>query len=378
MGNIKIKLLCFTGTRADYGIYRPFLFELEKSPLFDVQLVVTGMHLLEEYGKTIDEIRKDPFYILSTPSILMKGDSRGAMSTTTGLASIYFADIIEQSAPDGILILGDRGEMLSAAMTAHYLNVVIFHLHGGEKSGSADDAVRHAISKLSNFHFVSSLGSKRRLIAMEEKESTIKVIGSLRKHDIKKIKDMSQEQIQSLNTKLKLSEYKKKVLFVMHPDSKDDAPFFHQIETSLDALKEFKEEQLIFLGTNSDAGGQVFNKYTHRFVRQNKNAMYFDSLPADEYLFLLSQVGVLVGNSSSGIIEAPFFNLPFINIGNRQKNREHGDNVIHVDYHSSTIKKRIQTALAQPNIVKKNPYNVVISPAEEMIKFMITLFNKKK
>ncbi|WP_269758411.1 UDP-N-acetylglucosamine 2-epimerase [Thalassobacillus sp. C254] len=110
------------------------------------------MHVLEEYGVTINEVRKDPFYILSTPSILVKGDTRGAMSKATGLASLYFADIIEQAEPDAVLILGDRGEMIAAAMTAHYQNVMIIHLHGGEKSGSADDAVRHAISKLSTYH----------------------------------------------------------------------------------------------------------------------------------------------------------------------------------------------------------------------------------
>ncbi|RKL69112.1 UDP-N-acetylglucosamine 2-epimerase (hydrolyzing) [Salipaludibacillus neizhouensis] len=376
MGENK-KILCFTGTRADYGIYRPFLFEIEKCSFLDVQLVVTGMHLLEEYGKTINELREDPFYILSTPSILLKGDSRGAMSKSIGLATIYFADIIDQAEPDAILILGDRGEMLSAAISAHYLNVLIFHLHGGEKSGSADDAVRHAISKLSNFHFVSSFESKIRLISMQEKPSNIFVIGSLRKHDIQKIKNMNDTQKQFLSKKLKLSGSKKKILFIMHPDSKESTPISSQINTTLAALREFTETQLILLGTNSDAGGEVFSKYINEFVAQNKNATYFHSLPADEYLFLLSQVNVLVGNSSSGIIEAPFFNLPFINIGNRQKNREHGDNVLHVDYNSSNIKKKIQKALSQINSHKKNPYNVVNSPAEEMIKFMDTLFNEQ-
>jgi len=364
------KLLCFTGTRADYGIYRPLLFEIEKCPLIHLQLVVTGMHLLEEYGTTINELRKDPFYILSTPSILIKGGSREAMAKSTGLASIHFADIIKQAKPDGILILGDRGEMIAAAITAHYQNVAIFHLHGGEKSGSADDAIRHAISKLSNYHFVSSLESKKRLVSMGEKELNIVVIGSLRKHDVQNIKKIDHETKQSLSKKLKLSKSKKKILFVMHPDSKENISFSNQINEAFIALKEFREAQIFLLGTNSDAGGEVFHKYIREFVSQHENATFFDSLPPNEYLFLLSQVNVMVGNSSSGIIEAPFLHLPFINIGNRQKDREHGDNVCHVGYHSSHIKKEIQTALSSQIKNIKNPYDVVKSPAEEVVKVL--------
>lgn len=265
--------------------------------------------------------------------------------------------------------------MIAAAMTAHYQNVMIIHLHGGEKSGSADDAVRHAISKLSTYHFVSSVQSKQRLLSMGEQETNIFVIGSLRKHDIQEIRRMSKEEKLGLTKKLNLGQRQKKILFVVHPDSKDNLPFFMQINESLEAMKDFTEAQLILLGTNSDTGGEIFRKSINTFVNQYKNVAYFDSLPPSEYLFLLSQVDVLVGNSSSGIIEAPFFNVPFVNIGNRQRNREHGENVIHVKQNAADIKRGIQKALASEWKNKKNPYDVAESPAEEMVKVMRKLLH---
>lgn len=366
----KRKIICFTGTRADYGIYRSLLIELEKDQTIELQLVVTGMHVLQEYGSTIEEIKKDSFEILEAPSILVKGDSTYAMSQSVSLALMYFSNILHHAKPDGILILGDRGEMLAAALAAHYQNITSFHLHGGEMSGSADDAVRHAISRLSTFHFVSTNQSKYNLIQMGIDQSRIVVTGSLRKHDVAYVKRIESEVRKRLIEKKVILSPNKKILFVMHPDSKEDISFQKQIETVLLPLSSLEDVDVIILGTNSDAGGEVFRNSINKYRELNKNAVYIESLPPYEFLYLLSEVNLFIGNSSSGIIEAPFYHLPFLNIGRRQQNREQGGNVINAPYDSKIIEENIHKLLSIPKIDYENPYDVLDSPAVEIVKYI--------
>ncbi|EGK12911.1 UDP-N-acetylglucosamine 2-epimerase [Kroppenstedtia eburnea] len=364
-----MKLIVISGTRADYGIYRPLLFELHRDPVIHLQLVVTGMHLLKEYGQTIDDVEQDPFEVIAQPSILVKGDSTYAMSQSVGIATLYFSDILHFHQPDAILLLGDRGEMLAAAIAAHYQNIAIVHLHGGEKSGSADDAVRHAISKLAHLHFVSTFQAKKALQHLGEEEWRIFPVGSLRKHDIEQIKLLDDMKKAQLMKKYRLSSKQKNVLVMMHPDTKEQKPYSQQIEVVLKALERYSEINLIFIGPNSDAGGDIFREYMQSYCKQSKWCSYHASIPSDEYLFLLSQVDLLIGNSSSGIIEAPFFHLPFINVGNRQQDRTHGDNVYHVPYRANKIKAKIQEVLQSPTkIIKHNPYDIVKAPAHEIVK----------
>ncbi|HBI05214.1 MAG TPA: UDP-N-acetylglucosamine 2-epimerase (hydrolyzing) [Paenibacillaceae bacterium] len=365
-------LLCITGTRADYGIYRPLLFELEKSPLFKLKLVVTGMHLLSEYGRTIEDIKQDPFFIEATPSILMKGDSTFAMSQSIGLAIMYFSDILQSSRPHSILILGDRGEMLAAAIAAHYQNIGIIHLCGGELSGSADDAVRHAISKLAHIHFVTSLAAKDNLLSQGEEQWRIHPVGTLRKHDIERIKNLDTAIQKKLAEKYHLQSHRKKILFVFHPDSKENYSFAQQIDWVLAALMNYIQHQIIIIGTNSDAGGDLFREKLLKFSNQHPLTVhYYSSIHSDDYLFLLSQVDLLIGNSSSGIVESPFFQLPVINIGNRQKNRVQGDNVLSIDFNQEEVEKVLfQELTSSRKSFSKNPYDVNKSPAHEIKRIM--------
>lgn len=372
-----MKVICITGTRADYGIYRPLLFELHRDPAFHLQLVVTGMHLLKEHGQTINEVKQDPFEVIAQPSILVKGDSTYSMSQSMGIAILYFSDIFHFHQPDAILLLGDRGEMLAAAIAAHYQNITIVHLHGGEKSGSADDTVRHAISKFAHFHFVSTYQAKKTLQLLGEKEQQIFPVGSLRKHDIKRIKQLDDKTKDQLKVKYGISMKPKKALVVMHPDSKEQLPFAQQIDVVLDALDQCSEISLIFIGPNSDAGGEVFREKIQAYCKQKKRCSYHASIPSEEYLFLLSQVDLLIGNSSSGIIEAPFFHLPCINIGNRQQNRVHGDNVYHVAYQAEEIIKAVKQSIT---FTRKeaihNPYDIVEAPAQEITKQLKTCLRR--
>jgi len=364
-----LKIICFTGTRADYGIYRPLLKMLSLDEDINLQLVVTGMHLLEEYGRTITAVQKDGLDIIAAPSILIRGDGTYHMSQSVGLAVLYFADILDFHCPDFILLLGDRGEMLAAALAAHYQNIGIVHLFGGESSGSADDAIRHAISKLASLHFVSTQRSKDNLVRMGEDEWRITAVGTLRKHDIEKIGKLPPEVSAEWLKKYNLNNGNKNILLCMHPDSKEELELSVQIDSVVEALNGIKDANIIIIGPNSDAGSDLFRERLLQFSSQGNNRTYLPSVDSDEYLLLLSHMYLMVGNSSSGIIETPFFNLPFINVGRRQQERECGSNVLSLPYHSSSIREAI-VDLLKNNKGKStwNPYDLVDSPALSIVK----------
>ncbi len=367
----KKEVLCVTGSRADYGIYRPLLLKLEENSEFNLSLIVTGMHLLGEYGETIQEIKKDHLRISATPSILVKGDNKASMSQSLGLGILYFTEIFRVNNPDFLLVLGDRGEMLAAAITAHYLNIPIVHFHGGEVSGSADDSIRHAITKLAHLHFASTEKSYRTLLRLGEEDWRIHVIGSLRKTEINQVKNQSISENELLRKKYSIQSNKNLLIVAFHPDSRDAVPVEKQVETLLCSLKPICHEQLIFIGANSDAGGDFFNQKIKEFCHFNKAATsFYHSLPQEDYLFLLSQANVLVGNSSSGLIEAPFFNLPYVLIGNRQKGRERGSNVVETPYNEVQIIAAIKTVLQTEKRISSNPYDTVKCPETQVIKVL--------
>lgn len=371
-----MKIMAITGTRADYGIYEPLLKMLNNDNSIDLQLVVTGMHVLEEYGNTLHYVEKDQYKIAASPSIIVKGDSTYAMSQMVGMGMLYFADIFQFHRPDFVLLLGDRGEMLAAAICAHYQNIGIIHLHGGEISGSADDAIRHAISKLAHIHFVATKQAKNNLLALGEESWRIFPVGSLRKVKITELKKLDATVLEKWEKKYSLQKHIPLILFVMHPDSTDDIPFNKQLNCVLKAMQALNDVQIIIIGANSDAGGERFNVRLKQFVNRYSNSQYFPTVPSMEYLYLLSKADVLVGNSSSGIIEAPFFELPTINVGHRQQNREQGGNVINVPYDESKIFNAIKKVLlGEIKITSSNPYDIVESPHKEMTKIIKTLTN---
>ncbi|WP_110112109.1 UDP-N-acetylglucosamine 2-epimerase [Bacillus sp. CGMCC 1.16541] len=369
------KVLCVTGTRADYGIYRPLLLEMEKSSDFNLSLIVTGMHVVKEYGETIEYIKSDSLHIVATPPILTKGDDHLSMAQSLGLGVLYFSTVLAAEQPDFLLVLGDRGEMLAAASAAHYLNIPIVHFHGGEVSGSADDAIRHAITKLAHLHFVSSVKSKQTLLKLGEEEWRIHKIGSLRKTEIEQVKQMSTLQKQALREKYSLPSNEVFLLVAFHPDSRDDVPLQKQVHTLLEALEEMTEP-ILFIGANSDAGGMYFNEKMEQFcVKYPSRAFFYPSVPQEEYLFLLQEADALIGNSSSGLIEAPFFHLPYVLIGNRQKGRERGSNVIETSYNKQQIVAAIQKRSERKKQENINPYDVLNCPEKQVLAVLQQSFN---
>lgn len=349
------KILYITGTRADYGLIRPVLSAIEKNPHLELEIIATGMHLMEEFGSTIDDIRRDKFKLHEIYSVY-ETDSKSSMAIFIGDLIKLITKKIENICPDIILILGDRGEMLAGAIVGAYLSIPIAHIHGGEVTSTVDDLARHAITKLSHIHFPATKKSAERIKKMGEDPSKIFVVGAPGLDSILNGALIKSEEITKIYD---LIIYYPIILLVQHAVTSEikDAP--NQIRKTLEAILELGH-QTVLIYPNADAGGrkiiEVIKEYEkYPFIKIYKN------IPHLHYLSLMKIASVMVGNSSSGIIEAPSFDLPVVNIGSRQRDRERADNVIDVGYDKEEIKAAIITAICDENFkirVKKckNPY----------------------
>lgn len=370
-----MKIVCITGTRADYGIFRPLLLQIEQDRKMQLQLIVTGMHLLHEYGHTMDEVIKDGLTIADSPRILCKGDDETAMVQSLGMATLYFSNAFDRLRPNAVLLLGDRLEMMAGALAAHYQNIPIIHLHGGEKSGSADDAIRHCISLLANVHLVSCAEARAQLMTMGILGNTIYQIGSLRKTEILALAVKKESLQKQFDQRVPFKQHDELpfVVLVMHPDSKENTPYTRQLGCLLEAMQALELQGLsmnvLTIGANSDAGGEQFNEALNRFAKSlPERRVFLPSLSSELYLYVLSLADVLIGNTSSGIIEAPFFKLPYVNIGMRQYQRAQGDNVIAAPYEAKQIQKAIRYAMKMDRAtLVYNPYETKHVPEKEAV-----------
>lgn len=354
-----MKNVCIiTGTRADYGILKPVMSEIKKDKKLKLSIIATGMHLSRQFGYTIKEIEKDGFKINKKIKTVTKKDSLSEMAKSLGYGIIGITEALEQIKPDILMILGDRTEALASAISGAYINIPVAHIHGGDSAASThiDDSNRHAITKLAHIHFPATKRSAERIIKMGEKPESVFVVGS---PSIDSILNEKMYEPEEISKKYGLNLYEPILLVVQHPVSteiKDNAK--HIVET-LNALKELKH-QTILIYPNADAGGRemikVIKKYEkYHFIKTFKNISH------KEYLSLMKIASVMIGNSSSGIIEAPSFKLPVINIGTRQKERERAENVIDAKYEKKDIIARVEKALYDKVFLKKvkkckNPY----------------------
>lgn len=353
---MKRKIAVVTGTRAEYGIFVPVLKAIELHQKLELSLIVTGMHLSKEFGYTIREIEKDGFKIDAKVNMLNKEDTGASMARSVGKCLVGMVEALELINPDVLLLLGDRGEILASAIASTYMNIPIAHIHGGEVSGSVDEPVRHAITKLSHIHFVATDESANRIIKMGENPSSVFVVGAPRIDTILSAKLDSHEDIKQ---KHNLDLSKPILLVIQHPVTTEANDAARQIRETLDAILELKM-QTILIYPNADAGGrrmiQVIKEYEkYSFIKT------FKSLPHEEYLSLMKTVSVMVGNSSSGIIESSSFKLPVVNIGTRQERRERAENVIDVNYNKKEIVDAIKKVLYDQDFKEKvkkckNPY----------------------
>ncbi len=312
----KRKILYISGTRADYGLMRETLFSIRKHPKLKLEIVVTGMHLMPKFGKTIKEIQKDGFQIHRVDTVY-KRDNKESMSHFIGEFVLKLTKLVKKIKPDIILVLGDRAEMLGGAIVGAYLAIPVVHIHGGDVTTTVDEFSRHAITKLAHIHFAATPKSAERIIKMGEDRWRVFVVGAPGLDSILNKKLLFRKEIEK---KYNLNFSKPILLVLQHPVTMEteDAP--RQIRETMEVIKALGF-QTIVIYPNADAGGRkmikVIEKYRkYPFIQIHKN------ITRNDYLSLMKTATVMVGNSSSGIIETPLFHLPVVNIGKREEKRE--------------------------------------------------------
>jgi len=338
---MKRKICVTTGTRADYGLLRPILHRILQSKKLDLHLIVTGMHLSKKHGMTINEIRKDGFRIQTKIPMLAKNDSNYSITKELGRAVVSFAETFHKIQPDINLVLGDRDEMLASAIAAYHMNIPNAHVHGGDKSGGLDEYTRHAITKLSNIHFAATKKSKQRIIEMGENPKRVFFTGSPGIDEI--VINIAQKS--ELEEKLGIKLTGQEIVVLYHPVTTQIETALSHISNILKAVS-FLKNPVIAIAPNSDAGNKVIFKQLTYFAGRYDFIKMYPNLTRSDYLGLLNHCGVLIGNSSSGVIEGSYFDIPVINVGTRQQNRERGNNVTDVDGNSfreirSALKKSL-------------------------------------
>ena len=334
------KVCIVTGTRAEYGLLYWLIKGINDDPEMELQLLVTGMHLSPEFGLTWKEIEKDGFPITRKIEILLSSDTAVGISKSMGLAQISFAEAFDQLEPEIIVLLGDRTEIFSAATAALIAGIPIAHIHGGELTeGAYDDAIRHSITKMSHLHFTSTEQYRQRVIQLGEQPANVFNVGAIGLDNIFKLHLLSKTEFeQSINQKL----FNRNLLITFHPVTLEDRSANDQFKQLLSALDESSDTLLIFTKPNSDKDGRIIIQLIDAYVAKNLDkAIAFTSLGQLRYLSAIPHMDAVVGNSSSGIIEVPVFNIPTVNIGERQKGRIMGPTI----FNCAPVKKEIRRAI---------------------------------
>lgn len=343
---MKRKIVVTTGARSEYGILRPVLLDIKKSKKLDLCLIVSGMHLSKKYGLTINEIKKDGFKIYKTVQMTPIGDSSYHMSKSLGEGIIKFSEIFRKIKPDINLILGDRDEAFASALAASHMNIPNAHIHGGDKSKAGiDEYNRHAITKISNIHFTATKKSTLRVKKMGENPKYVFHTGS---PSIDEIVNQSISNKKTLEKKYKVCFSGDEIILVFHPVTTETEKTQQDITNLLNSVSKFKRE-VIAIAPNSDAGGQIIFNALQKYSKDHYFFQLYKSIPRKDYLGMLKYGGMLIGNSSSGIIEASYFNIPVVNIGMRQDGRESGNNIIHTNNNTNSITNGIKKALDLKN-----------------------------
>jgi GDP/UDP-N,N'-diacetylbacillosamine 2-epimerase (hydrolysing) len=335
-----MRKICYvTGTRADFGLMRITLQALDAHPEINLSLLVTGMHLLTEYGETWKEIEADNLFIEAKVAVNLSGDSGADMAVALGQQVIGFTNVLEKNRPDLLLLLGDRGEMLAGAIAALHLNIPCVHIHGGELSGTIDESVRHAISKLSHYHFAATEKSRERLIRMGEKNEHVFVTGAPGLDEIYQTELLERAP---LFKKYGIDSNQSLTLVLFHPVVQHVDEAVEQITSLLDAVLETGAQSLVLM-PNADAGGSVISQVIRNY---DTNELIHTAIhvPRREFLSLVACAQIMVGNSSSGIIEAASLGTPVVNVGNRQNRRERSLNVIDAEPTAAAICAAVSAA----------------------------------
>lgn len=351
---MKRKITVTTGTRADYGIFRPILKRIANSKNLQLKLIVTGMHLSKKFGNTINEIKNDGFTISEIIKFIPKNDTTYDMSIALGNGIVSFSKLFNKIKPDINLVLGDRDEMLASAIAAYHMNIPNAHIHGGDKSkGGIDEYNRHVITKMSNIHFAASKKSYERIIKLGENPKFVFNTGS---PSIDEIKENKITTLADFNKKYNHKLTGNEILLLQHPVTTQSELSEIEILETLKAVKRLNLPTIAIL-PNSDPGHKKILNNLKKFSKSNKNFVIYPTLPRSDFLCILKNCQVFLGNSSSGIIEANYFKTPVISIGIRQEGRERGHNVVDVQASSKNIIEAIKNSMNKnSNVNQTKPY----------------------
>ena len=353
------KVCVVTGTRAEYGLLKPVIDKINRDAELELYLIATGAHLSPEFGLTYKEIESDGYIINKKIEMLLSADTPGSIVKSMGMEMIGFADVFTEVHPDMVVILGDRYEMLVVAASAMIHRIPIAHIQGGETTeGAVDEAVRHAITKMSYLHFAAAEVYRSRIIQLGESPERVFNVGALGVENIKDIKLLNKEVLEE-NTGFKFDENTMMVTY--HPVTLEKESSAEQFGNLLRVLESRTEWNIIFTKANSDTDGRIINQMIDEFVAGHKDrSRAYTSLGQIRYLSALKYCSMVIGNSSSGIVEVPSFHIPTVDIGDRQRGRISSDSVIHcgtsAEEISDAIDKAMQADFRQIIKYERNPY----------------------
>lgn len=337
------RIVVLTATRAEYGLLKPIMTKLLEDPYYDTRIAVTGMHLSPEFGMTVREIESDHIPVDKKAEILLSADTPAALSKSMGLALISFSEYFEECRPDALMVLGDRYETLAVCCAAMNARIPIFHLHGGETTeGAIDEAIRHSLTKMSCLHFTSTEVYRKRVIQLGESPDRVFNVGAMGVENALNTQCMS---VAELEDSIGFALGERYAVGTFHPVTLERATAGKQAEELLAALDRHKEIRYLFTGANADTEGRSINRILKEYAQCHENFFLADSLGMRRYLSALKNALFVIGNSSSGLVEAPSFHIPTINIGDRQRGRISGETVISCKPERHAIGEAIHQAL---------------------------------
>ncbi len=352
------KICVVTGTRAEYGLLYWLMKEIDVDKDLELQIVVTGMHLSEEFGNTYQQIEKDGFTIDKKVDISLTSDTELLISKSMGLGMIGFSDAFNLLKPDLIVVLGDRFEIFSAVSVAMIMRIPIAHLHGGEATeGLIDEPIRHSITKMSHLHFTATNEYRNRVIQLGEQPDRVFNVGGLGIDNINKLKLLNKDDFEKA---IGFNLGEKNILVTFHPVTLEASTSRVQFQELLNSISELKDTKIIFTKANSDTDGRIINSMIDDYVARHGGTIAFVSMGQLNYLSALQFVDAVVGNSSSGLAEVPTFKIGTIDIGDRQRGRIKADSVISCIPNKDSIStafKELYSKQFQSNVGKvENPY----------------------
>ena len=354
----KRKICVVTGTRAEYGLLRWVIDGIANSPVLQLQLIATGMHLSPEFGLTVQEIEADGYRIDRKVEMLLSSDTPVGITKSMGLGMIGFADALSELQPDLLLVLGDRFEIFAGASAALIARIPIGHIHGGEATeGVIDESIRHSITKMSHYHFVATDEYRRRVIQLGESPNRVFQVGGLGVDNITHMELLSRHE---LEVDIDFQFLSKNLLITYHPVTLEKDTSSGQMDQLLSALAELKDTGLIFTMPNADTDGRIIIEKIQQFCNENANAKMYTSLGQLRYFSCINSVDGVVGNSSSGLAEVPSFKKATINIGDRQRGRLKATSVIDCEPKALSILQAINhsfsTEFRKQLKMSENPY----------------------